>query len=101
MFWKKKNPEEFEWRDYRDKSYEELEKEVDDAYNKAMLVRNIKLLVVAIALIFICQDVIAYWFNFGLPRGAKVKTEEVIDVALEPEQYELEEEEFEELQKNQ
>ena len=97
MFFKKKEQEEFEWRDFRDKTYEELEREVDAAYGEAVKQRNIKLTVLAIFLIFIFHDILGFWLNFGLPRFAKYKTQEIIDVVADPEQIELEEEEIDEI----
>lgn len=95
-----KNVEEqeaFEWKSYKDKTYEELEREVDAAYGEAVRKRNIKLAVLAVILIFVFHDIIGFWFNFGLPRFAKYKTNEVINVVAEPEQYELDEEELDEI----
>ena len=99
MFGKKKvqEEEEFVWKDFREKSYEELEREVDAAYGEAVKQRNIKLAILSVILLFVFQDIIGFWLNFGLPRVAKYKTQEVIDVVAEPVQYELEEEENEEV----
>lgn len=99
MFWKKKvqEEEEFVWKDFREKSYEELEREVDAAYGEAVKQRNIKLAILGVILIFIFQDIIGFWLNFGLPRVAKYKTQEVIDVVAEPIHTELEEEEYKEI----
>ena len=97
MFGKKVAPEEFEWKDFRDKSYEELEREVDAAYAQLVLRRNITLAIGSVVLIFIFHDIIGFWFNFGIPKFAKYKTAEVIDVVADPIQTELEEDELDEI----
>jgi len=97
MFGKKKEPEEFVWKDFREKTYEELEREVDAAYGEAVKARNIKLAIAAVILLIIFHDIVGFWARFGLPRFAKYKTQEVIDVVADPIQYELEEEEYEEI----
>lgn len=82
----KKKPEpqqEFVWRDFREKSYDELEKEVDEAYRKEVRARNIKIAIVAAILIFLFHDVAGFWVRFGLPR-IPVKTEQAIDLSAGP-----------------
>lgn len=89
MFFKKKKPEEeFVWRDFREKSYEELEREVDAAYGEEMRKRNIKIAVIAVILLFVFHDIIGFWARFGLPRIPK-KAEGVIDVIADPVEEEL------------
>ncbi len=93
MFFKKKKPEPI-WRDFREKSYQELEQEVDAAYGAEVRARNIKIAVVTVILLFVFHDIIGFWFHFGLPRAA-TKTEEVIDTTIEPIQEGLYEDEDE------
>ena len=81
MFFKKKKPQpEPVWRDFREKTYEELEQEVDAAYGEEMRKRNIKI------------DIAGFWLRFGFPRIPK-RTEQVIDFVSDPVETELPEEE--------
>ncbi len=93
MFKKKEKQEEFVWVDFRDKSYEQLEQEVDAAYGEHLLMRNIKIAVISIVLIFLFHDVVGFWVRFA-PRFAKYKTDDVIDVVASPVQTNLDEEEI-------
>lgn len=89
MFFKKKKPEpEPVWRDFREKSYEELEKEVDAAYGEEMRKRNIKIAIVVAILLFLFHDIAGFWVRFGVPRIPK-KTEEIIDIVSDPVEEEL------------
>lgn len=93
MFFKKKKPEpEPVWRDFREKSYEELEQEVDAAYGEEVRKRNIKIAIVTAILLFLFHDVAGFWMRFGLPRIPK-KTEQIIDIAADPVEEELAEDE--------
>ena len=92
MFFKKKPVEEPVWRDFREKSYEELEKEVDAAYGEEVRKRNIKIAVVVAILLFLFHDIAGFWVRFGVPRIPK-KTEEVIDIVSDPVEEELYEDE--------
>ena len=93
MFIKKKKPQpEPVWRDFREKSYEELEQEVDAAYGEEMRKRNIKIAVIAIILLFVFHDIAGFWLRFGFPRIPK-RTEQVIDFVSDPVEAELPEEE--------
>lgn len=82
MFAKKKKPEPV-WKDFREKSYEELEQEVDAAYGEEVRKRNIKIAIVSVILIFLFHDVLGFWFRFALPPASK-KTDVVVDVAADP-----------------
>lgn len=75
MFWKKKKITEddvvsIEWRTYKDKTYEELEKEVDAAYSKESKINFLKGLLVLAVLLFICHDLLGYLGRFAMPRTA-------------------------------
>ena len=75
MFWNKKRKTEddiefIEWRSYKDKTYEELEKEVDEAYFKANKAAFFKGLVVLAFLLFLCHDLLGYIGRFAMPRCA-------------------------------
>ncbi len=89
----KKAPEP-EYRDFREKTYAELEREVDAAYGEEMRKRNIKIAIVSAILIFLFHDIVGFWFRFGLPHRSH-KVAEVIDVVEEPLQTNLENEEQE------
>lgn len=87
----KKQPEP-EWRDFREKTYDELEREVDAAYGEEVRKRNITIAIVAAVLLFFFHDVAGFWLRFGLPRIPK-KTEQIINVVENPFENELPEEE--------
>ena len=93
MFGKKEKQEEFVWVDFREKSYEQLEQEVDAAYGKYLTKRNIKIILITAILLFLFHDVVGFWVRFA-PRFAKYKTDNVIDVKAGPVQNSLEEEEI-------
>ena len=89
MVFEEKKPEpEPVWRDFREKSYEELEKEVDAAYGEEMRKRNIKIAIVVAILLFLFHDIAGFWVRFGVPRIPK-KTEEIIDIVSDPVEEEL------------
>lgn len=96
MFFKKKEqPEqEFVWRDFREKTYDELEKEVDAAYGKEVKARNIKLAILTVILLFVFHDIAGFWVRFGIPR-MPAKAEQIVDTSLDPIEEELDEEEEE------
>lgn len=75
MFWKKKKITEddvvsIEWRSYQDKTYDELEKEVDEAYNKENIKFFFKNLLILIVLLILCHDLLGYAGRFVMPRSA-------------------------------
>jgi len=92
MFFKKKPKEEPVWRDFREKTYAELEREVDAAYGEEMRKRNIKIAILAAVLLFLFHDVAGFWLHFGAPRIPK-KTDAVIDIVNDPVEQELSEDE--------
>lgn len=94
MFFKKKKQEEteFVWRDFREKSYEELEREVDAAYGEEVRKRNIKIAIVAVILLFLFHDIAEFWLRFGIPR-IPIKAEQTIDFVSDPIEQDLSEDE--------
>ena len=73
MFWNKKKKTEdedelIEWRTYQDKTYEELEKEVDAAYSVAYRLQMIRNIVITVILIFLFHDVLFFYARFALPH---------------------------------
>lgn len=85
MFGKKKQEEtEFVWRDFREKTYEELEREVDNAYNEEIRKRNKKIAILLVVLAFVFHDVLFFWVKFGIPHFSKEKAPQVVDVTGEP-----------------
>jgi len=97
MFGKKKkqDEEEFVWRSYQEKSYAELEREVDEAYGKYVLKRNIIIGVLAVALLVVFHDIIGFWIRFGIPNFSGQKTDEIVSVLDDPIQEEPDEEDDE------
>ncbi|MCM1010188.1 MAG: hypothetical protein NC390_04860 [Fusobacterium sp.] len=78
----KKTPEP-EYRDFRQKTYAELEREVDAAYGEEMKKRNIKIAIAAVILIFLFHDIAGFWVKFGIPHSSR-NTAEVIDIVEDP-----------------
>ena len=73
MFWNKKKKTEdedglIEWRTYQDKTYEELEKEVDAAYSVVYRQQMIRNIVIVVILIFLFHDVFFFYMRFALPH---------------------------------
>lgn len=81
MFFKKK-PEP-EYRSYKEKTYAELEREVDAAYGEEMKKRNIIIVIIAVVFLILFHDIAGFWLRFGISRNAG-KTSAVIDVFEEP-----------------
>lgn len=88
----KKEPEP-EYRSYKEKTYAELEREVDAAYGEEMKKRNITIAIIAAVLLFLFHDIVGFWFRFSIPSNSR-KTAEVIDIVEDPIQTDLEEEEI-------
>ena len=87
MFWNKKKTEEeqeFVWRTYKDKSYEELEQEVDNAYNEFLRKRNAIIAVVVVILLILFHDVALFWVKFGVPHLPKYQAKQEINIDAEP-----------------
>ena len=72
------------YKDFREKSYEELEQEVDAAYSKELRIRFVKIFLVCILLAFVFRDVLAFWWKFGLPQLSKQKTDSIVNVIADP-----------------
>lgn len=75
MFWKKKKLTEddvttIEWRTYKDKTYEELEQEVDAAYKVESRIKFVRNVIILAVLLFLFHDIIGYFASFALPRPA-------------------------------
>ncbi|MBO7672647.1 hypothetical protein J6S88_04470 [bacterium] len=74
MAWNKKitedNVKTIEWRTYKEKTDEELEKEVDDAYSRERRITNIRNMLILFVCLFLLKDVFAYFINFATPRHA-------------------------------
>ena len=73
MFWNKKKKTEddyevIEWRTYQDKTYEELEQEVDAAYSVEYRWNMVRNIVVAAILIFLFHDIFIFFAHFALPH---------------------------------
>lgn len=88
----KKEPEP-EYRDFRQKTYAELEREVDAAYGEEMKKRNITIAIVTVVLLFVFHDIVGFWLRFAIPQNSH-KTAEVIDVVQDPLKTDLEEDEI-------
>lgn len=86
---KKQKQEDFVWKDFRDKSYEELEQEVDAAYRRDIRIKMIKYSVVAVVLMIVFHDVLGFWAKFGLPRFTKQTTDAIVNVMSAPEYNQL------------
>lgn len=97
MAWNKKitedNVKTIEWRTYKEKTDEELEKEVDDAYSKERRIVHIRNMILLLVFLFLMKDVFAYFINFATPRHP---SEVVSTVVQTDDGFDIEELEFEE-----
>ena len=78
-----------EWQDFRGKTFEQLDREVEEAVREDRHRRMRGWLILLVILIFLCPDAFLFWFRFGLPHFSKYRTEEVIDITKEPVQTDI------------
>ena len=78
-----------EYRNFREKTFEELDREVEEAVKQDRNRRMLGWLILLLIWIFMCPDMFLYWFRFATPHFPKYKTEEIIDVAKEPVQIDI------------
>lgn len=93
MFLKKK-PEP-EYRSYKEKSYAELEAEVEQAWREEQIDKIKKILIVVVILFVICPDAFLYWLRFATPHFASSRTSETINILQDPVQIDIPEDERE------
>lgn len=87
MFFKKKAKP--EWKDFREKTFEELDVEVEQAYKEEQINIAKRVLIVIAILFVLCPDAFLYWFRFATPHFASYKTEEKIDILKAPVQLDI------------
>lgn len=87
MVFKKKA--EVEWKDFREKTFEELDSEVEQAAKEEQIATIKKILIVIVILFVLCPDAFLYWFRFATPHFASYKTEEKIDILKNPVQIDI------------
>lgn len=87
MFFKKKTVS--EWRDFREKTFEELDAEVEQAHREEQINTLKKVLIVVAILFVLCPDAFLYWFRFATPHFASYKTAEKIDILKNPVQIDI------------
>lgn len=75
--------------DYKNKTFEELDREVEQAVAADRKRKITRIVIFSIILVLIFPDAFLYWFRFASPHFPKYKTEEVIDVTQEPVQINL------------
>ena len=78
-----------EYRDFRSKTFEELDREVEEAVKQERKRRILGWLILLLIWIIMCPDMFLYWFRFATPHFPKYKTEEVIDINKEPVQVDI------------
>lgn len=92
MLFKKKQKE---WKDFREKSFEEMDAEVEEALREERLERFKKIAIVVIFFVVLMPDAFLYWVRFATPRFPTSVASEKIDVNKYPEQMMLPPEEQE------
>jgi len=74
MFWNKKitedNVKTIEWRTYKDKTDEELEREVDSAYSRECIINIVRNTLIFLILVLLLKDIFIYFIAFAAPRKA-------------------------------
>lgn len=87
MFFNKK-PEPV-YRSYKEKSYAELEAEVEQAWREEQFNKIKNIVIVVVILFVICPDAFLYWVRFATPHFAKSKTSETINILQDPVQIDI------------
>ena len=78
-----------EYQDFREKTFEQLDREVEQAVREDRHRRMRSWLILLMIWIFLCPDAFLFWLRFGLPHSPKYRTEEVIDITKEPVQIDI------------
>ena len=75
--------------DFREKTFEELDREVEDAVREEKKHRILGWITLLVIWFIISPDMFLYWFRFATPHFPKYRTEEIIDINKEPVQIDI------------
>lgn len=85
MFTKKQT----EYRSHHEKSFAELDAEVEQAWREEQLDKLKNVLIVVLILFILCPNALLYWLRFATPHFASYRTKETIDVLKDPVQIDI------------
>ncbi|MBO7672060.1 hypothetical protein J6S88_01495 [bacterium] len=78
-----------DFNDYKNKTFEELDREVEQAVREDRNRKIVKIVICCLVIFFIFPDAFLYWFRFATPHFPKYKTDEIIEVDKDPVQVDL------------
>ena len=78
------NRQEMQWRSHKEKTFEELDAEVEEALRQERQDRVRRIIIGILVLFLFIPDAFLFWFRFATPRFAVEKSDKVIDVNKSP-----------------